>query len=237
MDSFLHQKNGLMMSMTHWLPSVDFVAWLQLCEDVVKGKVTTVGYIAAHVDDFLISGSKDGQNWNDAVEWFRQAYIWSPWESTPYTHCGVGDDQAPDYGFVLQHHSYCEEIKQVNIDETSAEVTPDEISQAPAVIGAIQWRALQTVPQHMAKLSWLQSAIAHISKDILRQVARLCREVFAQRYLSVQVKQLGATNDEDICFCRWTDAAIGNRPDMASTRGYVVGMVPRDFLSGETWTS
>ena len=204
-----------------------------ICEEKVNGKITTTGYIAAHVDDFLISGCGDSKKWNQAVECFRQAYVWSPWENTPYTHCGVGLDQTPDYGFVLQHHSYCEEIKQVDIDDASPEVTKDEISQARAVLGAIQWRALQTAPQHMAKLSWLQSSMAHISKDILRQVNRLCREVFAQRYLSVQVKQLGAINDEDICFACWTDAAVGNRPDMGSTGGYVVGMVRRDFLSGE----
>jgi len=60
---------------------------------------------------------------------------------------------------------------------------------------------------------------------ILGQINELCREVFAQCYLSVYVKQLGAGSDDDICVACWADAAIGNRPDMASTGGYVVGMV------------
>ena len=108
----------------------------------MNGGVTTTGYIAALADDFLMSGSEKSQKWKQAVECFRKAHVWSPWENTPYTHCGVG---------VVQTHSYCEEIKQIDID--ASEGSQDETSQARAVVGSIQRRALQTAPQHMAKLS------------------------------------------------------------------------------------
>ena len=39
--------------------------------------------------------------------------------------------------------------------------------------------------------------------------------------------------DEDIAFVCFTDAAVGNRPDMSSTGGHLVGMAHSDFLSGK----
>ena len=46
-------------------------------------------------------------------------------------------------------------------------------------------------------------------------------------------KQLGADQDEQIGFACWTDAAVGNRPDMGSTGGYLVAMVHTDFFTGK----
>ena len=54
----------------------------------------------------------------------------------------------------------------------------------------------------------------------------------AQRHLSVHVKQLNVDRLEDIAFATWTDAAVGNRPDMTSTGGYLVAMVGPEFLEG-----
>ena len=100
------------------------------------------GIIAAHVDDFLIAGDNLSPEWRMVMEKFKKAFRWSPWESTPFLHCGVTINQLEDHFFVLSHDEYCAEIKH---------------SQCRAVLGAVQWRVLQSAPQHAAKLSWLQS--------------------------------------------------------------------------------
>ncbi len=234
----LRAAYGLVSAPKEWFGEVDQVIRDQcqmrrlltdpcvwILQDVVRGQPMTVGYIAAHVDDFLISGDPHNAKWLEVVEVFRRAFVWSPWENTPFTHCGVGVTQGPDFGFELQHHGFCEEIKQIDIDMNSSQVSSEELSQARAVLGGIQWRALQTGPQHMAKLSPLQSSLARADKEVLQQVNKLCREVYAARYVSVGVKQLSAETDDDLSFACWTDAAVGNRPDLGSTGGYVVGMI------------
>ena len=107
------------------------------------------------------------------------------------------------------------------------------MTQGRAVLGAIQWRALQSGPQHLSKLSWLQSALPRGGKDVLSQVNKLVREVHSQRYVSVATKQLGADRDDQIGFACWSDAAVGNRPDMGSTGGYLIGMVNVEFFTGK----
>ena len=193
----------------------------------------TVGYFASHVDDFLISGDTADPEWQASVKAFREAYERSPWEDSPYAHCGINLTQNHDFSFTFDHHGYCEEIKQIEIDNSKAEITAAELNQARAVLGAVQWRTIQTGPQHMAKLSYLQSALPRGNKETLQQVNKLCREVHSQRFLSVGVKQIGANKDDEIGFVCFTDAAVGNRPDYSSTGGYMVGLVHRSFLTGE----
>ena len=193
-----------------------------------------LGFIAAHVDDFLIAGDNNSPQWRASLEKFRQSFRWSPWEDTPFVHCGVTINQLPDYSFELGHDEYCTEIKQVDINKNVEHVTEEELSQCRAVLGAAQWGVLQSAPQHAAKLSWLQSALpaSQTNKDILMQVNKLCREIYAQRHISVHIKQLDVKKLRDLAIVTWTDAAVGNRPDLSSTGGYIAGMTTKDLMCG-----
>ncbi|CAK9061435.1 unnamed protein product [Durusdinium trenchii] len=187
----------------------------------------TLGYVASHVDDFLISGSPDHPLWQKTVEAFKGAFSWSPWESTPFTHCGIGVSQEADWSFRLSHHTFVEELRPIVIDDKSEMVTAQEMNQARALLGAMQWRSIQTGPQHSSKVSWLQSSLPKGGKDVLHQINKLSRELHHQRYLSVSTRQLGAESVDDIGFVCYTDAAVANRPNFASTGGHLVGMVHR----------
>ena len=59
---------------------------------------------------------------------------------------------------------------------------------------------------------------------------KLCREIYAQRHLSVHTKQLNVEKLADLAIVCWTDAAVGNRPDLSSTGGYIVSMVSKEML-------
>ncbi len=193
----------------------------------------TIGVIASHVDDFLLCGDEQNERWKQVVATFKSSFRWSPWEHTPFVHCGVGIQQHSDFSFSLEHDHYCTEIKQVEVNKAVDHITPAELGQARAVLGAVQWRVIQSAPQHAAKLSWLQSALPNGSKDLLHQINKLCREVYSQRFTSVGVKDLQVTDETEVGFACWTDAAVGNRPDMSSTGGYLIGLVPIRMLSGE----
>ena len=202
-----------------------------ICQHPVSKE--TIGYVASHVDDFMISGDSEEPHWQQTLERFKKAFQRSPWETTPFCHCGVNISQGADWSFTLDHHDFCEELMQITVETDVPEQTAKETSQARALLGAMQWRALQTAPQHSAKVSMLQSALPRGGKDVLHQINKLCREVHHQRFLSVSTRQLGASSVDDIGFVCFTDAAVGNRPDFASTGGHVVGMVHKDFIKGE----
>ena len=85
------------------------------------------------------------------METFRQAFGWSPWEEQSFTHCGVSLEQNADFSFSFNHSSYVEQINQIVIKDKEDRITAEEMAQARAVLGAIQWRAIQSGPQHSAR--------------------------------------------------------------------------------------
>ena len=200
----------------------------------VDAKGVTQGLIGSHVDDFIVTGNESCEGWLEVLKKFHSSLSWSPWEVDPYTHCGVVVHQNQDYSFNLDHSEYCKQIKQIDIDKKSEGVTPQELSQARAVLGAVQWRVTQTGPQHAAKLSLLQSLLptSMNSKDVLHQINKLVRETYSQRGLSVKVEQLDAWDSSDLILIGWADAAVANRPSLASTGGYAIGLCHKRILEG-----
>ena len=193
----LRAAYGLVSAPREWYRDVDRIATTQcglirlVCEPCVwickDAQGVVQGVLASHVDDFIVTGNESNELWMKTLTTFHQALKWSPWEPDPYIHCGVEVHQQANYGFNLSHEQYASQIKQIEIDKSCSHVTPSELSQAKAVLGAIQWRVSQTAPQHAAKLSLLQSMLPHgkESKDVLVQINKLVREVFAQRGLSL----------------------------------------------------
>ena len=111
------------------------------CIWVCKDKDGNVqGAIASHVDDFIVTGNENSELWYDTLTKFHGALSWSPWESDPYLHCGIEVHQQANYSFNFDHSQYAAQIKQIDVDKHSSEVTPQELSQARAVLGSIQWR-------------------------------------------------------------------------------------------------
>ena len=202
------------------------------CLWVCKDGDQVVGAMGTHVDDFLLIGDESNGKWLQTVQTLYDSLKWSPWEPSPFQHCGINLSQESDFGFRMDHAEYCSQIKQITISKEGEKISPDELSQARAVLGAIQWRVQQTGPQHAAKLSLLQSALPNGTKETLHQINKLVREVYAQKDLSISVQQLDAVADKDLVMIAWTDAAVGNRPDLSSTGAYVVGLAHKQILDG-----
>ena len=208
----LEQKCGLRQLKS------DPCVWVRDSSNGVKG------IIGVHMDDFLLAGDMGDPGWNEAVRMFKESFQWSPWEDPPFLHCGVEIQQMPDFSFRLNHAAYCEELKQVEIEKGEGDITEGERAQARALLGAAQWRVQQSAPQHAAKLSWLQSALPRGNKDTLAAINKLCREMYAQRHLSVATYALHVG---------WTDAAVGNRPDLSSTGGMAIALVSPKIFQGQ----
>lgn len=128
-------------------------------KDPLSSKV--VGLIGSHVDDFYMVGDEDSEAWNAFLNKFSAAYRWSPWEADSFDHCGVMLHQTSSKEIILDHSKFCQSLKQIDVTTKDPKMpaTPSEVNQLRAVLGAVQWRAVQSGPQHSAKLSQLQSRI------------------------------------------------------------------------------
>ena len=205
--------------------------WQYVVEE--NGKPKTLGIIGSHVDDFLMTGYENDPRWIDVLEKFHASMRWSPWEAPPLTHCGVRLHQLPDFGWRMDQGDYCSEINQIKQESSRKELTTEELHQARAVLGAVQWRVYQTGPQHAAKLGYFQSLLTKGDRSMVEGINKMVREVHAQKDLGLHIYQLAAERDDDLTLVAWSDAALANRPDLGSTGGYIIGFMHKQLQKSD----
>ncbi|CAK9061025.1 Retrovirus-related Pol polyprotein from transposon RE1 (Retro element 1) (AtRE1) [Includes: Protease RE1 [Durusdinium trenchii] len=193
------------------------------------------GYICSHVDDFIISGNEECEQWVEALQAFHGRFRWSPWEHQNFLHCGIRIREEPDSSFTLDHSAYCEAIEQITYTTKNEHepLTKDEMSQLRGALGALQWRAQQTAPHLMARLGQLQSSITKANIETIKATNKLIRENFQHRYLSARINQLGVEDPRSVHFVAWSDAALANRIDLSSTGGFLIAATSEKMLLGE----
>ena len=66
----------------------------------------------------------------------------------------------------------------------------EQLQQSRAILGALQWRVYQPAPQHGARLSMLQSQLAHPTIGAIRETNKLVREVVHGRDVGLKYYKL-----------------------------------------------
>jgi hypothetical protein len=204
-------------------------------KQVNDSEAVTLGYICSHVDDFLISGDEQSEEWMNALQSFYDRFKWSPWECNTYTHCGIRIREETDFSFSLDHSSFLENLEQIDFKGRPDHelITEEERTQLRGVLGALQWRSHQSTPMLAAKLGQLQSDITKATVSTLRQANKLAREAFQDRFISARINQLEVNDPKDVTFVMWSDAALANRRDLSSTGGFVLAATNQSMLRGD----
>eukprot|EP00435_Cladocopium_sp_Y103_P060805 s110_g22.t1 len=205
-----------------------------------KGGERVAGLCATHVDDFLFCGDENEPKYRNALTYLYEKFIWTLWEDGNFEHCGIDLIRHSDDRFVLDHSKFCDKLDQVVMEkEIRADHEPaseNEKAQLRGLLGSIQWRVIQSAPQHAAQLSMLQTEMANATVKTIRDANKLCREVVHDKNAVMTISPLKVLDPTEVCFVAWSDAALGNRPNGGSTGGYVVAATSPDLLEGKPAT-
>ena len=129
--------------------------WVFKVWDEHEQKYVTQGLVTSHVDDFIVCGNESCELWIEAIHRFYARFRWSDWEHTAFSHCGIDIRECQDGSKILDHSRFCETLEQIPIYKDRAdreEASDKEKSQLRALLGAAQWRAYNSGPQHAAKV-------------------------------------------------------------------------------------
>eukprot|EP00435_Cladocopium_sp_Y103_P024092 s1073_g5.t2 len=229
---FYQHVDGILQKLKLTRLKIDPAIWVLKELDAATGKMVVYGAVGAHVDDFLMIGDEKSKRWCDFLQSFHASLKWSPWECAPMTHCGIWMEQDAQNTWHLSQAEFCEGLNQVTEDGKGKDLTPNEMHQCRAILGAAQWRSYQTAPQHAAKLSHLQSLLPRGDRSTLKDINKFVREIYHQKDEKISVYDLKAEYDSDIIAVGWSDAALANRVDLSSTGGYMIGFAHRKMLDG-----
>ena len=144
-----------------------------------------------------------------------------------YNHCGVAIRERPAE-ILMDQSTYCAQVEETKFNS----VIPAK-SQLRGVLGALQWRAYSTAPQHLVQLSMLQSQVNGATVKVLKMANKLVREVYHNRHMGIRVTDLGGIDPQEVVFVAFSDAAVGNRPDLSSTGGYIICASNSTILEGQ----
>lgn len=106
--------------------------------------------LCLHVDDMLAAGDTNSQVYVDAEIALKKAFSVRTFETDEKTleYCGVKLERQ-DHGWKVNQHDFIQKIKPVTIHKgrvAEDEMNDHDRSQLRALLGSLQWLAVQTAP-------------------------------------------------------------------------------------------
>ena len=234
---------GLVDAPLEWYRTVDAFLrelglerlWSDACAWAWRKNGRLRGLVSGHVDDFLFSGSKQDQEWQNILEKVRAKFKWSDWEDNCFTQCGVQVEKVGD-GFALSQPRYVEGIKEIPLSSSrrrdANSVTSDrEKTQLRALLGALSWHAQQVAPHVSAEVSLLLSEVTESTVNTVIKANQLAYRTKTQKDHKMLIHSFGT--EEPLGLYAWVDAGSQNRRDGGSTQGIFIGLGPQGMIQGD----
>ena len=204
------------------------------CWGFFRSDRTPIGYVSAHVDDFLFGGGKDCSEWNHIKGLIQVKYKWGQWEQGKFTQCGVLIEQHSE-GFFLSQPDYLDSVTEIHVarerwNALEAPVTEQELLQLRSVLGALSWHATQVAPQWCAPVSMLLSKIHKGTVQDICETNKLLRKAKLGQHQKMRIQR---HQQDSPLLAAWVDAADANRPDGSSTKGVFIGWTRQQLLNGD----
>ena len=199
---------------------------------------TTIGLVAAYVDDFLIIGDHQNSDFMKIRSQIKNMYRWGEWQKGTFTLCGVRITQKLDFSFTMDQARFVHEsLSCIELNKgPERKATEKEISQLRGAHGGLQWKVTQTGPQFAASLSLLQGQITTATTKTIKETNDLIKAAKANDY-PITLHAHDRCKWTELALVTWTDAAQGDRPDGSSTGGYISGFGSQEDILSGSWTN
>ena len=194
-----------------------------------------IGWICSHVDDFMFGGLATDSRWLHAKTAIKERFKFGEWEQKKFIQCGVTIEQREDFSFSLSQPEFLDQVSEVFINkqrlrEPEQLATEDEKKQLRSVLGCLAWHAGQLAMELSAPTGLLLSRVPQAKVTDLLEANKLLRKA---KLRQGQKMIIHALQKEDSMLTAWVDAAHGNRQDLSSTKGIIIGCTPKRVLDGD----
>ena len=208
-------------------------------ENVLEGDFPKlVGILILHVDDMLAAGDESSATYVEAERKLKEVFNFRTWQDDKQVleYCGVQLERK-DHAWSIHQESYWHKVKPVTIHKGRSaedEMNEHDKTQLRALLGSLQWPAVQTAP-HVQCSASLISGMQKTNK--LRAIfeANLLLK-FAKQNLDLRLRYvpLKINSLDDLRLCIMFDAAHGVREDHTSQGGYLAFLTTDEIFQTET---
>ncbi len=181
----------------------------------------TIGMIGVHVDDGLCCGNSIFQQ---KLKELERQFPFGSRKSREFTFTGLKIVQQPDFSIWVNQSQYVKDIMPISVSskrrqECEDVITEEERQSLRAVIGSLQYAAINTRPDLCSRLGWLQSQINKAKVETLLEANRTLHEAKAHSEVTVKIKHIPI---DDLRFVAFSDASFASERNPDSHQGMII---------------
>ena len=182
---------------------------------------TPSGILGVHVDDGICGGD---EFFDRQIKLLEQKYPFGSKQMTNFTFTGVEIAQKPDMSIELSQSKYVSNIESIPIDTNRRKgleepVTPKEQHNLRALVGSLQYAAVNTRPDLSSRLSYLQSEINKATVQTLLDANRILHEAKRHKDTTIKIQPI---NPEEFRFLVFSDASFSSPKIPDSHSGMII---------------
>lgn len=180
----------------------------------------TEGLVGVHVDDGLCCGS---EYFHQQLKKLEAKFPFGSHKQRNFTFTGLRIDQQEDYSIWISQQPYVKDIAAITVSRErrlspDSPVTENERQSLRAVIGSLQYAAVNSRPDICSRLGALQSAINRASVNTLLDANKVLHE--AKKYSDVTIK-IQPIPLEHLRFIAFSDASFASAKVLDSHQGMI----------------
>ena len=194
------------------------------------------GYLGVHVDDVVCTGH--GVYFDDCVQKLLKSFPFGSWkcaQAETVKFCGCDLKQLANCDVVVTQERFALGIDEIPLDslrkgQKQDDASPQEKQNMRRILGALNWRAVQSAPWLLATVSHLQGCVETATVSDLLEVNKLVR--WQRRYATHGLTFVH--NPQDTMVVTFTDASWATRRDGSSQGGQITLLMSKSVMHGET---
>ncbi|CAL1159384.1 unnamed protein product [Cladocopium goreaui] len=151
-------------------------------------------------------------------------------------YCGVKLERH-DHCWKVNQHDYIQKVKPVTIHKgrvAENEMNDHDRSQLRALLGSLQWPAVQTAPHLQCSASLISGQQKTGKLRAVIEANQLLRFAKQNSDVKLTYEPLEIDSLADLRLCAMFDAAHGVREDATSQGGYLIFVAPKKIFEEET---
>ena len=193
------------------------------CVFVLRDPKTMIprGIIGIHVDDGLCGGD---EIFSQKLKELHRQYPFGSEKVGSFVFTGIQLHQRSDKAIILSQSEYVRKIKPIQID-VSRRTTPEELAtdrerqELRALIGSLQYAAVNTRPDLSSRLSMLQSKINSARVETLIEANKVLHEVKRHHDVQLCIQPISC---QDFRFLAFSDASFASKSNPDSHAGSII---------------
>ena len=179
------------------------------------------GLVGIHVDDGLCCGS---QKFQQKLMHLKEKFPFGSHKRRNFTFTGFKIDQSSDFSITVNQEQYVKDIQPIVIsrsrkDESESPITEPERQALRALVGSLQYAAVNTRPDICSRLGWLQSRINTAKVSTLIEANRTLNEAKMHAKLSIKVQPIDI---KSVRFIAFSDASFASNKEPDSHQGMII---------------